>query len=156
MTAPAARTSRTEAVLGLTSDTDRLAEARELVTALAGRLGFDEGQASQIALAVDEALGNVIRHGYGGRRGQPIALFLERISQAGRTGLQVTIRDQGRQVDPATIVGRELSDVRPGGLGTHIIRGVMDEVEYDRGERSGMTLRLLKWVGAAEGARGSG
>lgn len=133
--------------MALTSDTDRLAEARDLVTALAGRLGFNDGQAGQIALAVDEALGNVIRHGYGGRGGQPIELLLERISESARTGLQVTICDQGRQVDPASIVGRELSDVRPGGLGTHIIRGLMDEVEYARGEQCGMKLRLLKWVG---------
>lgn len=41
-----------------------LSGARDLVSAVARRFGFDEGACGQIALAVDEALCNIIRHGY--------------------------------------------------------------------------------------------
>jgi anti-sigma regulatory factor (Ser/Thr protein kinase) len=41
-----------------------LSGARDLVAAVARRFGFDEGACGQIALAVDEALCNIIRHGY--------------------------------------------------------------------------------------------
>jgi anti-sigma regulatory factor (Ser/Thr protein kinase) len=58
----------------------------------------------------------------------------------------VTICDCARQVDPQDITGRDLEDVRPGGLGTHIMRTVMDEVEYAHRQPVGMQLRLLKMV----------
>ncbi|MGP1346208.1 MAG: ATP-binding protein [Phycisphaerales bacterium] len=41
-----------------------LSGARDLVAAIARRFGFDESACGQIALAVDEALCNIIRHGY--------------------------------------------------------------------------------------------
>ena len=52
-----------------------LAGARELIASLARRLGFDEVSACQVALAVDEALANVIRHGYERREDGPIDMF---------------------------------------------------------------------------------
>jgi anti-sigma regulatory factor (Ser/Thr protein kinase) len=97
-----------------------------------------------VALAIDEAVTNVIRHGYKGSAGQPIEVVIDRVEREGAPALQVTIRDFGRQVDPAMIVGRDLEDVRPGGLGTHIIRTIMDEVEYTHRHPSGMQLRVLK------------
>jgi anti-sigma regulatory factor (Ser/Thr protein kinase) len=145
----------------LTSDTGQLAGLRETVFRAAACVGFHEPTISQIALAVDEAISNVIRHGYEGRTGQPIDVTLEAVTRAGRGGLQVTICDCGRQVDPCSIVGRRLEDVRPGGLGTHIIRNVMDEVDYSVRQPLGMQLRMTKWTevgghgdstGRAEGA----
>ena len=84
------------------------------------------------------------RHGYEGRVGQPIEVTIDRVERDGTDALQVTICDCGRQVDPANIVGRDLEDIRPGGLGTHIIRTVMDEVEYSLRQPTGMQLRVLK------------
>jgi anti-sigma regulatory factor (Ser/Thr protein kinase) len=68
--------------------------------------------------------------------------------------LECDVRDFGRQVDPSTIRSRSLDEVRPGGLGVHIIRSVMDEVEYSRAEGGGMRLRMLKYLprGAADSA----
>ena len=99
-------------------------------------------------LAVDEAVANVIKHGYEGRSGEPIEVSLESVQCDGRCGLQVTICDCGRQVDPEGITGRPLDDVRPGGLGTHIIRNAMDEVEYSIRTPLGMRLRMLKLLDA--------
>jgi anti-sigma regulatory factor (Ser/Thr protein kinase) len=55
------------------------------------------------------------------------------------------VRDYGRAVDPATIRGRDLSEVRPGGLGVHIIRSIMDEVCYEPAAGGGTRLNMLKW-----------
>ena len=56
--------------LQMVSDPTYLSGARELVGSVARRLGFSEEGAGQIALALDEALCNIIRHGYERRRDQ--------------------------------------------------------------------------------------
>jgi serine/threonine-protein kinase RsbW len=117
-----------------------------MLTALATQVGFGSDDVSQIVLAIDEALANVIKHGYGGQCPQPIDIHIAALGPPERQGLRVAIRDFGRQVDPAQICGRDLDDVRPGGLGVHIMRSVMDEVAYDRAEGAGMSVTMTKWV----------
>ncbi|HSW44468.1 MAG TPA: ATP-binding protein [Phycisphaerae bacterium] len=131
-------------VLRVTSETCNLVTVRSAVLAVTRQIGFDEPDVSAIALAIDEAVANVIRHGYEGRPGHPIEIIFDRLNNREGPGLEVRICDRGRQVAPATIVGRELDDVRPGGLGTHIIRTVMDEVEYSLRQPEGMQVRLVK------------
>ena len=43
-----------------------------------------------------------------------------------------------------------MEDVRPGGLGVHIIRSVMDEVEYSCPLDGGMQLRMVKYFDTAK------
>jgi len=134
----------------LHGDPKYLAGVREMVASVARRLGFDELSCSQIALAVDEALCNVIRHGYKDRADKPIwiRIWPEPIGgghEAASPGLRVVIDDEAQQVDPSCMQGRQLDDIRPGGLGVHIIREVMDEVRYDQREGGkGMSLTLVK------------
>lgn len=128
----------------LTSDTAHMASLRDVVTNAAGKVGFDDLTVSQIVLAVDEAVGNVIKHGYEGRSGNPIEVTMNSVRLAEGPALEIEICDCGRQVDPSTIVGRDLEDIRPGGLGTHIIRNAMDKVEYSVREPQGMKLRMVK------------
>jgi anti-sigma regulatory factor (Ser/Thr protein kinase) len=132
--------------LDFTSDTENLAPVREAITGAALTLGFSEGDAAAMALAASEAISNIIEHAYGGRSGEPIQLCIAPIRHDGRLGLQLVFDDSGPQVDPSSIVGRDLEDLRPGGLGTHIIRAVMDEVEYLPRPGGGMRLRLAKYL----------
>ena len=60
----------------LISDPIYLSGARELVSSVARRLGFDDLQCSKIALAGDEALCNIIRHGYDRAPDKPIWIRL--------------------------------------------------------------------------------
>ena len=129
------------------SDPANLRAVREAVRRSAGEVGFSEADAEQIALAVDEALANVIKHGYDQRYDQPIDIRIEPVAASGRSGLGLVIRDFGATVDPGTICGRDLADVRPGGLGVHIITSVMDEVRYESAEGGGTRLSLVKWRG---------
>lgn len=129
-----------------------LCGARELVSAVAKRLSFDEMSCCQIALAVDEALCNVIRHGYERQSDRPIWLSIYPEGRADKPDtLRIVIEDEARQVDPDVIKSRDLDDVRPGGLGVHIIKEVMDEVRYEKRGPVGMRLTMLKRV-AADGA----
>ena len=118
--------------------------ARLQAEAQARAIGFAEEETGQIGLAIDEALANVINHGYGGPCDKPIDIAIEQVTWDGATGISITVRDFGRQVNPTEIRSRDLDDVRPGGLGVHIMRTVMDEVSYTPAEGGGMQLVMKK------------
>jgi len=130
----------------LLSQARYLSGARELVAAVAKRLGFDDSACGQIALAVDEALCNIIRHGYGRKPDGRIWLSLWPLpaGPGEPEGLRIVLEDEARQVEPELIKGRELEDIRPGGLGVYIIKQVMDSVKYEKRPGVGMRLEMLK------------
>lgn len=136
-----------------------LSGVRELVSSISKRLGFADDIAGQMALAVDEALCNVIRHGYQKAPDRPIWLSIFPEGGAwdhsmpspmqGSTddradALRIVIEDEAQQVDPAIIRSRDLDQIRPGGLGVHIIRTVMDEAIYEKRGPVGMRLTMVK------------
>ncbi len=124
-----------------------LAGARAMVGNVAGRLGFSETHCSQITLAVDEALCNVINHGYKQRPDGKIWMTVAAIEDGTQPAqLRITIEDRADAVDPESIQPRDLKEIRPGGLGVHIMREVMDEVRYERRDGGGMRVTLSKKV----------
>lgn len=132
--------------LELLSNPLYLSGVREFIAGVAKRIGFTETHCSQLALAVDEAMANVIRHGYDARTDGKIWITITHKGDA-RTGLSicVIIEDEAKQVDPCSIKSRDLEDIRPGGLGVHIIKEVMDVAKYERRECDcGMRLTLVK------------
>lgn len=126
------------------SDPAELAAVRERVSEIATAVGFGEKEVADIILAVDEALTNVIRHGYGGPCEEPIDIRVERSELDSAEAISVSIRDFGKQFDPETIVSRPLENVRPGGLGIHIMKKVMDGVSYAPADGGGMILHMIK------------
>lgn len=131
--------------ISLMSCPSMLPVIRPAVDKLCRMVGFDEICAGGIVLAVDEALANIIEHAYDGRTDQPIEVTLAPLMAAGvAAGLKVDLRDFGRVVDPKVIRSRPLEDVRPGGLGVHIMRQCMDEVEYIHPQEGGTLLRMVK------------
>jgi anti-sigma regulatory factor (Ser/Thr protein kinase) len=121
-----------------------LAAARAMVLHFAQRLGFTEGACGQISLAVDEALCNVINHGYERMPEGRIWINLWALDGGELPGVKIVIEDRARQVDPAIIKPRDLDEIRPGGLGVHIIREVMDEARYEKRDGGGMRLTMVK------------
>ncbi len=130
-----------------------LCVVRQALSAALGKYGFDEGTCGQMALAVDEALTNVMRHGYEGRDDQPIWVKFGRSDASGQPAVRIVIEDLARQVDAGRIAGRDLADVRPGGLGVHIMHRVMDAVEF--APRPGGGMRLVMTKNAASDTDGS-
>lgn len=126
--------------LTVNSDPQYLAPIRAMVQETTSLLGLGEAETMEVVLAVQEGCANVIRHCYRDRHDQRIDLELEL-----RDGeLTVRIDDYGRFVDPTRIRGRDLDDVRPGGLGVHFMRKVMDEVRYTRNRWGGTTLTMVR------------
>ncbi len=133
------------ALIEISSDPNFLAPLRAFVTTLASRIGFGETEQFQVALAVDEAVANIINHGYERRFDGRIWLRISRVSEP-KSGIRVILDDEGVQVDPCRIKSRDLEDVRPGGLGVHIIREVMDECIWEQRPEAGMRLTLIKYA----------
>lgn len=135
--------SRQTLELHFTSDPSELPRVRDAITDWAKVFHWTKERVADIVLAVDEALTNVIRHGYEGKPGQPIVLRCVPVDDAQRgRGAEIEIRDWGRQVPLQQICGRDLDDLRPGGLGVHLIRNLMDCAEYSHAEGGGMRLRM--------------
>lgn len=211
----------------LTSNPLLFSGVREMVSSVARRFGFNELDSSMMSLAVDEALCNIMRHGYERRCDCPIWLSVFLLPEAGSTtnpalvwnggatangtaangaagagptaaatggvlaggghaqagaaaansgsgsgvgsgftaggalgvggdpsmpttgragAMKIVLEDEARQVEVCNIKSRDLEDVRPGGLGVHIIKQVMDDVVYEKRDGLGMRLTMIKKV----------
>lgn len=130
-----------------------LSAARAMVGNIAQGVGFDDVQSGQVSLAVDEALCNIINHGYGRRDDGRIWLKLWAWN-AEPPGIRIVIEDLAQQVDPDKIRSRDLDDIRPGGLGVFIIREIMDEVKYEQRSEGGMRLTMAKRLEARSDGSG--
>ncbi len=128
-----------------------LAAVRALISSVAQRVGFTERMCGQISLAVDEALCNVITHGYQRRSDGMVWINIWSLDEE-PAGLKIVIEDLAPQVDPEKIQPRDLDDIRPCGLGVHIIREVMDDVAYERRRDQGMRLTMIKHLTSVEGS----
>ena len=116
---------------------------RRLVSTASIHCGFSDRDAGQISMAVDEAMANIHKHGY-------------QFDKSGRVTLQVTthieptaridiqLDDETQDIELDSIRSRDLADVRPGGLGVHLIQTIMDESNWSIRESGGMRLLLSK------------
>jgi serine/threonine-protein kinase RsbW len=123
-----------------------LCAVRDFMRQVCRRHNFHDDQTAQIVLAIDEALANVMKHGYGNRGDGRIWVHIAPFADSPRgAGIRIVIDDEAKQVDLASIKSRDLAEVRPGGLGVHIIKQVMDEATYTHREGGvGMRLTLVK------------
>ena len=117
-----------------------LSAVRSVTERMCRIYGTAEAAAEDVKLAVDEACSNVIKHAYKGDTANKIIVKF----RTNQKGFEVIIEDTGLKADPAFIKGRDLDDVRPGGLGIHLIRRAFDVFEFDGRKRKGNRLRLVK------------
>lgn len=126
------------------SSPDRLKVVRSVMENGAKLAGFSEAPMRDIVLAVDEALQNVIRHAYGGRQDGVMEVCMTREGDT----VTIDVIDEAESVDTSKIKPRDLDDVKPGGLGTHLIAEIMDTVDFlPPKDEGGNILRLTKKLG---------
>ena len=137
-----------EIELRICANPEYLCVARAAIRQVVQISGLKKSETEQITLAVVEALTNVIRHGYGGPCDKQIVIKVNKIKcpDEKKMALEIVIRDFGKRVDPKTIEGRDLDEIRPGGVGVHIIQSIMDKTEFKQAEDSGMLLRMIKFI----------
>jgi serine/threonine-protein kinase RsbW len=111
--------------------------------------GLEDEVGFELNLVLEELFTNSIRHG--GCEGMERAVSIALRAAEGRE-VMVTYADRGRPFNPLDAapaqVDLPLADRVPGGLGIHLVRRIMKDLEYDRlGEWNRLTMRL----GAQEG-----
>jgi sigma-B regulation protein RsbU (phosphoserine phosphatase) len=120
---PSAHRKGVLAVQSFPGETSQLKFIRHFIQRIAFRAGVTAEWAQDLVLAADEACQNIIRHGYKSHKGS-IEITLKRTSK----GLELELVDFAAPVKEDECQGRDLDDVRPGGLGTHFIYALTDRV----------------------------
>ncbi len=139
-------------MLEIASDPRLLRIVRDLVRSYLIEAGFASERVDEVVLGVDEACSNAIRHSCAGK---PDSTF--RITfRSAKDWLEIQLEDSGEPASPESFVRGEwpspadASDVRPGGLGVHLMHEVFDQVEFCPGVTQGncvtMKLKLPKKV----------
>lgn len=101
--------------------------------------GWCKKTTAEILLAIDEVLTNIIRHAYQGRLAK-MTVWIEDDEEK----IKITIEDHGVRFNPTEVSSPKLPPDKPGGLGVHFIRTVMDEMVYDADYKQGNRLYLIK------------
>jgi serine/threonine-protein kinase RsbW len=95
-----------------------------------------------VNLALDEVVSNIVLYGYEDSNDDPIVVRLE----VRGAELMASVEDSGREFDPLSLPTPDLSapleDRQVGGLGIHLMRSLMDGVEYRRhGDKNILSMR---------------
>lgn len=144
--------------LEMKSNPEALCLVRATIERAAELLHFPDDDTRAIVRSVDEALANVLRHAYKGETGRPVEMVCRSVkgnaNGTDQPGMEILLEDEGIAADPAQFKGRELDDLRPGGLGLHFINQSMDEVEFRRNQGKNQ-LRMVKYLSQAPQGTGS-
>ena len=109
--------------LSFCSRPSRLKLLRCVVRDAAAMVGLAADTVDAVVLAVNEACMNIMQHGYGMNPDGRIDIKISKEPGA----LVFQLRDYAECVDVDKVCSRNLDDVRPGGLGVHLIACLMDE-----------------------------
>jgi serine phosphatase RsbU (regulator of sigma subunit)/anti-sigma regulatory factor (Ser/Thr protein kinase) len=140
----------TKKKIGLPADSKNLIKVRNFVVKYGRKMGLTQKQVSEVKLAVDEAVSNIIRHAYVGKKGG-FQVELVKLEDA----VELNIRDQGVEFDWYSVLEPDLYKYvetrRKGGLGIWLIKKLIDEVEYNRVEYNNvLTMKVYIEPGKAE------
>ena len=118
--------------------------AAAFVESLATAMGFVKEARMHISLALEEAFTNVVKHGF---EGDGLQTF-EIVCRPDSMGLIVAIREKGLPFDPDKMPVYSLEEVRQdravAGLGTHLMKHMVDEVSYNNRGREGWEIVFTK------------
>lgn len=140
--------------LKIGSSTNNLAAVRAFVERYADEAGFAHEAVEEFKLAVDEACSNVIEHAYKGDESCNIELCITITPEY----FTVVIRDEGQAFEPSAYRQPNIVDMvqqrRDGGFGVHLMRKLMDRVEYRRRGRFN-EVALTKYHRSGQESNGS-
>jgi serine/threonine-protein kinase RsbW len=134
----------------LDSTLETVNSAEETASRFAAEAGFSEDEIMSIAMAVREATVNAVLHGNAYDPAKKVTLGLERTP----SDLVVTVRDQGRGLDPNSIPDPLAPEnlLKQSGRGIFLMRSLMDEVRISPSD-TGTEIKLIKRVHGNSEAR---
>jgi anti-sigma regulatory factor (Ser/Thr protein kinase) len=134
--------------IAIKNDLAEIGRVSRIVTDFVTRNRLPAKLAFDLNLSLDEILTNIISYGYEGDGERQIDI---RCTLA-EDGVTVEVEDDGRPFNPIETPEPDLSALledRPiGGLGVHLVRQLMDQLEYRRLERKNLLImkrRIESW-----------
>ncbi len=126
------------------SRTENLGKIRDFLSEISEAAGFDKKKREEIVLAADEACTNIIKHAYEFDTDKEIEITA--IFKEGE--LTIIFKDTGKKFHPQSVeppdLETKLKKRKSGGLGVHLIKTLMDNVEYDFSNPELNILKLVK------------
>ncbi len=144
-----------EHVLTVPGRYDQIRTIIDFVLEGAEAAGLNEHALFHLELCCDEASTNIIEHAYGSEDLGPITVQYEATTEA----FNVTFLDHGHPFSPQDVpepgpfnddkktqpdLSEFLDSLKIGGLGIHLMRRLMDDVQYSFDEEEGNRLTLVK------------
>lgn len=128
-------------LLKVVADLGQLSKIREFVSASAATLAVDPEALDDIRLAVDEAVTNILTHGYDGSGEIELELSID------GADLVVRLRDAAPPFDSTLVEppdpGPAEDREKPGGFGLFLIKNSMDKLVHHKLE-NGNELTMIK------------
>ena len=124
--------NRMQHSITLTNDIQQVPQLADFVDMVCEEVGMDMAVAIQMNLAMEEAVVNVMSYAYPADTVGDVTIEAVTIADQ----LQFTITDSGIPFDPtakAEVDTTLSAEERPiGGLGIHLVRQLMDSINYER------------------------
>ncbi len=121
--------SRTNKII-LNGELSNLEKARNFIYKSALDFGFTENDSFQIALAIDEACTNIMKHSY---QFDNTKKFSIEVKPYGKE-FQIVIMDEGSSFNPTDVEIVNILDIlknkQKGGFGIFLITRIMDSIQY--------------------------
>ena len=127
----------------LASTLESVNRAESIAAETAARVGFNEDDQSNIAMAVREATVNAVLHGNAYDPEKKVFVVYEKTTDA----LVITITDQGKGLDPLDLPDPLAPEnlMKQSGRGIFLMRAFMDDVQFRKLE-PGTEITLIKRV----------
>ena len=139
------REPKIEKTISLANDIKEVQQLTEFITSVTDELNIDAGTASQVRLAVEEAVVNIMNYAY--TQGDKESIDVRATGFTNQ--LVVRISDKGAAFDPTSYTSADITlraEERPiGGLGIHLVRQYMDAINYERIDNQNI-LTLFKTI----------
>ena len=111
---------------------ENLAAICEFVTSFSREFGISDAAVYDVELATNEAATNIIEHGYSDNPEGKIECSIE----VNERNVTIVLRDWGTPFDPSDVPDKDfdvpLKELGPRGAGLRLMKGTMDEVEFEQ------------------------
>lgn len=137
---------RVQSSLSLPARLEYIKPVQNYVEGLCEVHGCEKKESLMVVLAVEEAVSNVIRHGYASEKGGTFDISFD----VGAADLIIGIHDKGLPFDqPRLNTCRKRDELSPPdsheGLGVRLMKGTMDRVEFINLGKQGKLVRMFKY-----------
>jgi len=135
-----------QSVITISNDIRYLQAVQAFTKEVARQIGFNTKDIEMILLCLEEAVINVIEHGFDPGEKDFFQVIIEPLT----TGLKIIVKDRGLPYDPNLIpefkIYSDIEEQTESGLGMFLMRRLMDEVSFQNLGREGKELHLTKYL----------